>query len=98
MNTDERTDDESAQTLSRITPEQNQLWTAHLRRLWEEGKSTSAESHPAEEVLDRLERKYISILGTVDNQRNKAAAESLRSRLQEIGNLRVISSSTGTDD
>ncbi len=55
-------DQELARTLSSLTPEQNELWIAHLRRLWEEGKATKAETRPAEEVLDLLERKYASML------------------------------------
>lgn len=90
-------DDDFSHPLSNLTPEQNELWIVHLRRLWEEGKSTETGTRSAEETLDQLERKYVSILEKVEPERGRAAADVFRNRLKQIAELPVVEGPLRTD-
>ena len=90
-------DDDFSHTLSNLTPEQNELWIVHLRQLWEEGKSTKTGTRSAEETLEQLERRYVSILEKVEQERGRAAADVLSNRLKQIAKLPVIEGPLGTD-
>ena len=59
-------------------------WAHHLRQLWQEAKDARVPGVPAEEVLDRVERKYLPLVEGIEQKQGAAAANRVRSRLEQM--------------
>ena len=64
--------------------ELQEQWTHHLRQLWQEAKDTDAPGVPAEEVLSRLERKYLPLVHGMEQEQRTEAANRMRTRLEQM--------------
>ena len=58
--------DESSLVGDGFGGEFHEQWAQHLRQLWQEAKDTDGPGVRAEEVLDRLERKYRPLVDGIE--------------------------------
>jgi hypothetical protein len=59
-------------------------WTDRIRQLWEEARNANVPGVSAEEVLDRLERKYQPMVEAIERDQGAIAADRIRTRLGQM--------------
>ncbi len=70
--------------------ELQEQWTHRLRQLWREAKDTNGPGVPAEEVLDRLERKYLHLVDGIEQEQGTEAANRIRTRFEQMKSLPLM--------
>ena len=71
----------------------HEQWAHHPRQLWQEAKDAGGPGVPAEEVLDRLERKYLPLVETIEQNQGAAAANRVRTRLEQMNSFLLTTQS-----
>ena len=64
-------------------------WVKQLRRLWQESSCDDGQDASAEDVFDRLEKKYQPLLEVIEDEQGTMAADCIRARLKQMNSFQV---------